>query len=88
MVEPITPKFVDVQDEAPDPAVQLQATRDGVAVVLLNRPRRGNAIGSPEVQALAEAFDTLQGAEGVRVVERPAPAVTVTEPGDASADAW
>ena len=68
MVEPITPKYVDVQDETPDPAVQLQATQGGVAVVLLNRPRRGNAIGAPEVQALAEAFDTLQGAEGVRVV--------------------
>ena len=68
MVEPITHKFVDVADETPDPAVQLQATRDGVAVVLLNRPKRGNAIGSAEVAALTEAFQTLQGAEGVRAV--------------------
>ena len=68
MVEPITTKYVDVQDESPDPAVQLQATRDGLAIVLLNRPKRGNAIGSPEVAALTEAFETLQGAEGVRVV--------------------
>ena len=68
MVEPITSKYVDVQDEVPDPAVQLQATRDGVAVVLLARPRRGNAIGAAEVAALTEAFTTLQGAEGVRVV--------------------
>ena len=68
MVEPITHKFVDVGDEVPDPAVQLQATREGVAVLLLNRPKRGNAIGSPEVAALMEAFQTLQGAEGVRVV--------------------
>ena len=68
MVEPITNQYVDVQDEAPDPAVQLQSTREGVAVVLLNRPKRGNAIGSAEVAALTEAFVTLQGAEGVRVV--------------------
>ena len=68
MVEPITSKYVDVQDETPDPAVQLQTTREGVAMVLLNRPRRGNAIGGAEVAALTEAFVTLQGAEGVRVV--------------------
>ena len=67
-MEPMTHKFVDVADEAPDPAVQLQATREGVAVVMLNRPKRGNAIGSAEVAALTEAFQTLQGAEGVRVV--------------------
>ncbi len=68
MVEPITHQYVDVQDEAPDPAVQLQSTREGVTVVLLNRPKRGNAIGAAEVAALTEAFVTLQGAEGVRVV--------------------
>jgi methylglutaconyl-CoA hydratase len=68
MVEPITHKFVDVQDEAPDAAVQLRTTPDGIAVVLLNRPAQGNAIGAAEVQALTEAFTTLQGAEGVRVV--------------------
>ncbi len=67
-MEPITTRYVDVQDETPDPAVQLQATRDGVAVVLLARPRRGNAIGAAEVAALTEAFSTLQGAQGVRVV--------------------
>jgi methylglutaconyl-CoA hydratase len=68
MVEPITHKYVDVQDEVPDPAVQLSTTADGVAVVLLDRPRRGNAIGSAEIAALTEAFQTLQGAEGVRIV--------------------
>ena len=68
MVEPITTKYVDVQDEVPDPAIQLQATREGVAVVLLNRPGRGNALGGREIAALTEAFTTLQGAEGVRIV--------------------
>ncbi len=68
MAEPITHQYVDVQDEAPDLAVQLQSTREGVTIVLLNRPKRGNAIGPAEVAALTEAFVTLQGAEGVRVV--------------------
>ena len=68
MPEPITHKFVDVQDEAPDPGVLLEATRDGVAIVLLNRPERGNALGRREIAALTEAFVTLQGAEGVRIV--------------------
>jgi methylglutaconyl-CoA hydratase len=68
MVEPITHKYVDVQDETPDPGVVLEATRAGVAVVLLNRPGRGNALGRDEVAALTEAFTTLQGAEGVRIV--------------------
>jgi methylglutaconyl-CoA hydratase len=68
MVEPITHKYVDVQDEEPDAGIQLEATRDGVAVVLLNRPSRGNALGRREVAALTEAFVTLQGAEGVRIV--------------------
>jgi methylglutaconyl-CoA hydratase len=68
MPEPITSKFVDVQDEAVDRGVQLQATREGLAVVLLNRPERGNALGTREIAALTEAFVTLQGAEGVRLV--------------------
>ena len=68
MPEPITHKFVDVQDETVDRGVQLQATREGLAIVMLNRPERGNALGSREVAALTEAFTTLQGAEGVRLV--------------------
>jgi methylglutaconyl-CoA hydratase len=68
MVEPITHKYVDVQDETSDPAVRLSTTPDGVAVVLLSRPRRGNALNAADVAALTEAFQTLQGAEGVRVV--------------------
>ena len=68
MPEPITHKFVDVQDESPDRGVLLEATRDGVAIVLLNRPERGNALGRREIAALTEAFVTLQGAEGVRIV--------------------
>ncbi len=57
-----------VQDEAVDDAVRLEATADGVAVVLLNRPLKRNALDGRAVAALTEAFQTLQGAEGVRLV--------------------
>ena len=68
MAEPIASRYVDVQDEAPDGAVVLQATREGVAVVLLQRPEKRNALDGRAVAALTEAFQTLQGAEGVRLV--------------------
>jgi methylglutaconyl-CoA hydratase len=68
MPEPITHKYVDVQDEAPDNAVLLEATREGLAVVLLNRPAAINTLDARAVDALTEAFQTLQGAEGVRLV--------------------
>ena len=68
MPEPITHKYVDVQDEAPDVGVLLEATREGVAVVLLNRPHKKNALDGRSVAALTEAFQTLRGAEGVRLV--------------------
>jgi methylglutaconyl-CoA hydratase len=68
MSDPISPKYVDVQDEASDNSVLLEATREGVAVVLLNRPHKHNALNGQVVAALTEAFQTLQGAEGVRLV--------------------
>ena len=68
MPEPITHSYVDVQDEAPDNGVLLEATREGVAVVMLNRPHKKNALDGRVVAALTEAFQTLQGAEGVRIV--------------------
>jgi methylglutaconyl-CoA hydratase len=68
MSDPISPKYVDVQDEASDNSVLLEATREGVAVVVINRPHTRNALDDQTVAALTEAFQTLQGAEGVRLV--------------------
>jgi methylglutaconyl-CoA hydratase len=68
MSDPISPKYVDVQDEASDNSVLLEATREGVAVVLINRPHKRNALNGRTIEALTEAFQTLQGAEGVRLV--------------------
>jgi methylglutaconyl-CoA hydratase len=68
MSEPISTKFADVADEASDQSVLLEATTDGVAMVLLNRPTRKNAFDARMIMALREAFDTLAGAQGVRIV--------------------
>lgn len=48
--------------------VLLDATRAGLAVVTLNRPERHNAIDAETIEALAEAFEELRGADGVRCV--------------------
>ena len=68
MTDPITSRYVDVQDEASDQSVLLEATSEGVAVLLLNRPARRNAFNARMILALTEAFDTLAGAEGVRIL--------------------
>lgn len=48
--------------------VMLDTTPDGVATVTINRPDTGNAIEGLVIEALSEVFETLQGAEGIRVV--------------------
>jgi len=68
MSEPISTKFADVPDESSDQSVLLEATTDGVAMVLINRPARRNAFDARTILALSEAFETLAGAEGVRIV--------------------
>lgn len=50
------------------PAVVLDASREGVAFVTLNRPEKKNAFDSELIVELTEAFDTLHGADHVRVV--------------------
>ncbi|MFZ5719451.1 MAG: enoyl-CoA hydratase-related protein [Pseudomonadota bacterium] len=48
--------------------VDISATQSGAATVTMNRPARRNAFDADLISALEEAFRTLQGAEGVRVV--------------------
>ncbi len=48
--------------------VSLQATPEGVATVTLNRPEKKNAFDTTMIEGLTEAFETLQGADHVRVV--------------------
>ena len=49
-------------------SVMLEATPEGVAVITLNRPEKKNAFDSTMIEGLTEAFETLQGADHVRVV--------------------
>ncbi|WP_340646262.1 enoyl-CoA hydratase-related protein [Phenylobacterium sp.] len=69
MTNPIADPLVEVPDTDLDATlVKIEATREGVAMVTINRPQRRNAFDARLIAALSEAFETLQGAEGVRVV--------------------
>lgn len=59
-------EFPDVS--ATTELVHIKATPSGAATVIMNRPARRNAFNADLISALEEAFRTLQGAEGVRVV--------------------
>lgn len=48
--------------------VLLNTTRAGVAVVTLNRPELHNAFNPDVIERLSDIFETLRGADGVRVV--------------------
>jgi methylglutaconyl-CoA hydratase len=52
---------------APDPAL-LEVSPEGVAIVTLNRPDKRNAFDELMIANLAEHFETLKGAEHVRIV--------------------
>lgn len=54
--------------ENPEDVVLLNTTRAGVAVVTLNRPKVHNAFNPDVIGRLSDIFETLHGADGVRVV--------------------
>lgn len=66
MADPLVENIIsgDVA-EAP---VRLEASPDGVAVITIDQPQKLNAFDQPLISALDEIFETLRGAEGVRVV--------------------
>jgi methylglutaconyl-CoA hydratase len=71
--DPISDLAADPLVEMPDVSptsqlVDIEATPSGVVTVTMNRPKRKNAFDAGLISALAEAFEALQGAEGVRVV--------------------
>ena len=69
MTNPIADPLVEGPDSEIRPdLVTIEATPDGIATVTLNRPERKNAFNDELIGALHEAFETLHGAEGVRVV--------------------
>jgi methylglutaconyl-CoA hydratase len=62
------PLLADPAPDANDRLVQIRSTPDGVVFVTINRPDKRNAFDAPTIAALFEAFETLQGADHVRVV--------------------
>jgi methylglutaconyl-CoA hydratase len=62
------PLLADPAPDANDDLVQIDSTTDGVVFVTINRPARKNAFDGPTVAALYEAFETLHGADKVRLV--------------------
>lgn len=62
------PLLADPAPDANDDLVQIDATADGVVFVTINRPQKKNAFDAATIAALYEAFETLHGADKVRVV--------------------
>jgi len=68
MTNPIADPFVEnVDSDTQTGLAYVEATREGVATVWINRPERKNAFNSLTIAALHETFQTLHGAEGVRI---------------------
>lgn len=62
------PFVADAAPDANEDLVQIDATADGVVFVTINRPEKKNAFDAATIAALYEAFETLHGADKVRVV--------------------
>jgi methylglutaconyl-CoA hydratase len=63
--DPLTPNVI-VDDVAS--VVKLESTPEGVATVTIDRPDRRNALNALTIEGLTEAFETLHGADHVRLV--------------------
>ena len=69
MTNPIADPLVEGLDsDTTSTLVKVEGTADGVVTVTMNRPAARNAFNAELIAALHEAFETLHGAEGVRVV--------------------
>ena len=62
------PLLAGAAPDADNNLVRIESTADGVVFVTINRPEKRNAFDAATIAALYEAFETLQGASGVRVV--------------------
>ena len=68
MTNPIVDPIATVPPDAMTPLVHLDSTPNGAVTVWINRPAKKNAFDAATIAALHEAFETLHGAEGVRIV--------------------
>lgn len=64
----VHPLVADPAPDADDRLVRVEATPDGVVFITINRPHKKNAFDAATIGALHEAFETLHGADHVRVV--------------------
>jgi methylglutaconyl-CoA hydratase len=62
------PLLADPAPDANDDLIQIDSTVDGTVFVTINRPHKKNAFDAATIAALYEAFETLHGADNVRVV--------------------
>lgn len=68
MPNPIADPLVEGRDTNDESSfVVIDATPEGLATVAINRPAQHNALNAEVIGALKSAFDTLEGADGVRV---------------------
>ncbi|MGI8839669.1 MAG: enoyl-CoA hydratase-related protein [Caulobacteraceae bacterium] len=69
MTHPIADPLVEGADtDSQSSLVTIEATAEGAATVTVNRADKKNAFNAEVIAALREAFETLEGADGVRVV--------------------
>jgi len=69
MINPIADPILEIVDtDSQSTLVRLEASAAGVATVLINRADKKNAFDSEVIAALDEAFETLEAADGVRIV--------------------
>ena len=66
---PIADPLVEVKDtDATGGLVEFEGTPEGAVTVWINRAARKNAFDSSTIAALHQAFETLHGQDGVRIV--------------------
>ncbi|HZC16767.1 MAG TPA: enoyl-CoA hydratase-related protein [Caulobacteraceae bacterium] len=69
MNNPIADPLVEVKDtDATGGLVEFEGTPEGAVTVWINRAARKNAFDSSTIAALHQAFETLHGQDGVRIV--------------------
>ncbi len=69
MINPIADPVLEIVDtDSQSTLVLLEASAAGVATVLINRADKKNAFDDEVIAALDQAFETLEAADGVRVV--------------------
>jgi methylglutaconyl-CoA hydratase len=62
------PFVADPAPDANDSLVRIDSTPEGIVFITLNRPEKKNAFDAATIAALHEAFETLHGADHVRLV--------------------